>query len=395
MISLPLSYHWRNLFIRKMTTLLTVLVILAVVATLTWIVGFKFSLDRSLAVASDPRVMIVLRRGTDSETNSALAPEEFNRLTQVSGIATDPASGAPLISPELYWQVQLPRVRDQGRTRANVALRGVTPAAFAVHRNVRLLGPMFSTGEPQVIVGQAAAKQFSGLNVGDKLQLGFGENREFTVVGHFSADGGPLESEVWMYLTAMQSAYQRPGYSSAAIRLAEGVPSKTVVDQLKSPTIQLAGFTEGEYWRKQASLVQDYQRVAFVLVAMMAIAAIFAVANTMYATVAGRTREIAMLRTIGYKPRHILLGFVLEAVMLAVIGGVLGCLACWAYLQFAGNTKDVFGGSSFTTLAYEIRLDAWQFLPPLLAVVLIGALGAFLPAWRAARTQVITALREA
>lgn len=393
-MALPLSYHWRNLFVRKTTTLLTVLVIGAVVGTFAWVLGFALALYDSLAVASDPRKVIVLQRGATSETNSAISPEEFNRLTQLTDVERDPNSGRELISAEMFWQTQLPRVRDHGATRANVAVRGVTETAFLVHRNVKRLGATFSSGAPEVIVGLNAAKQFSGLNIGDTLRLGFAENREFTVVGYFSAAGGPMESEIWAYLPLLQSAYSRTGYSAASLRLREGVDPAATIQQVAGAAIQLGAQTESGYWRSQSSMVLFYQAVCCVLIGMMTLAAMFSVANTMFATVAGRTREIAMLRTIGFSGGQVLRGFVVESVLLALLGGIAGCVACWAWLQFVGNTKDMFGANTFTAMAFEIHMTPLIVLISLAMVAVVGVLGAVFPARRAAQTQVIRALRE-
>lgn len=394
-MALPLNYHWRNLFVRKTTTTLTVLVIATVVGTLTWIAGFAWAVHWSLNVATDPGKMIVLQRGTDSETNSNIVPEEMKRLSQLTGVEMD-AAGEPLISTELYWQTQLPRIRDGGTTSANVALRGVTDKAFAVHRSVKLLGEKFSTGEPEIIVGVKAAKQFRGLQIGDKLKLGVGENRLFKVVGYFSAAGSPMESEIWMYLPAMQSAYQRNSYSSAALRLRADADAESLRAQIEGPAIQLGGLTESKYWEKQSGNTILYQYVCFALVAIMSLAAIFAIANTMYAAVDGRTREIAMLRTIGFRPWQISAGFTLESVMLSLLGGALGCAGCALYLFVKGNTKDMFGSTTFTTMAFEIDQTAMLFAVSfaMISVTVIGAVAALLPASRAAGLQVIAALRE-
>jgi putative ABC transport system permease protein len=384
---MPLAYHWRNLFARKFTTLLTVLVIAAVVGTLTWILGFVVALRDSLAVASDPAKVIVLQRGALSETNSSISPEEFNRLSQLDDVET--------VSPELYWQTQLPRFRDAGVTRANVALRGVTDAAFKVHRNVRLLGASFSTGSPEVIAGAGAARQFRGLAVGDTLKLGFGENRDFKVVGHFSADGGPMDSEIWMYLPAMQSAYGRGSYSSAALRLKPGADAAATIERVGGSAIQLAGQREATYWQEQSKNVRIYQTVCTILVSMMALAAVFSIANTMFSMVAGRGREIAMLRTIGFSRGQILRGFVVEAVFLALLGGVAGCAGCAVWLALTGSAKDMFGANTFTTMAFDVRITPMIVGLALTSVAIVGALGALFPAYRASRTPVVQALREA
>ena len=395
-MALPLAYHWRNLFARRNTTLLTVLVIAAVVATLAWITGFGFALLRSLRVASDEHLLIVMRRGSTSESSSALPVAEYNKLMQVRGVAVDPATGEPLISPETLVQVSLPRLRDRGRTEANVAVRGVTPHAFQVHRNVKLVeGAMFSTGAQQVIVGRKAAQQFAGLKLGDTVNLGFGRDRGYHVVGYFTADGGPTESEIWGYLPSLLNAYNRTLYSSASVRLQPGAAVDEALAQIEGPGIEQTAKTEALYWREQTKLVRAYLFVVGSLVLIMAVAAVCSIANTMFSAVAGRSREIAMLRTIGFSRRQILAGFVFEAVLLGLLGGVVGCLACAGWLEVVGHTKDMYGSTSFTTMAFDIRLTPTIALAALFVVALVGAAGAFFPAWRASRVEMITALREA
>jgi len=394
-LALPLVYHWRNLFVRKTTTLLTVLVLAAVVGVFTWMLGFSDSLTRSLSTASDPMKIIMLKRGATSESNSAIPVDEYAKLNQLTEIARDPKSGQPLLSPEMMVQVSLPRVRDGGKTWGNVALRGVTEAAFAVHRNVKPTGRMFSLGSREVLVGLAAAKQFAGLKEGQTIELGYSADRAYTIVGYFSADGGPMESEIWGYLPSLLNAYNRSMYSSASLRLMDGADPEKVIEKIKGPAIQLEAQTESQYWQQQSRNVTNYLLITRLLVGVMSLAAVFSIANTMFAMVAGRTREIAMLRTMGYSGRHILTGFVLEAVLLSLMGGSIGCLACLGWLWFVGNTKDMFGASTFTTLAFEIHLTPDTILWALASVTAVGVVGALIPAIRAADTEVIRAIREA
>jgi len=394
-MSLSLVYHWRNLLARRMTTLLTVLVVAAVVATFTWMFSFTLALRKTLAVAGDSEKIIVLRRGSTSEAQSAITVAEFNRLSQIAEIARGDG-GALLLSPESLVQVNRPRRRDQGASRANLAVRGVLPVALQVHRNVRLsAGRLFREGVQEVIVGAAAARQFTGLEVGSQIELGFAGDRSYVVVGHFTADGGPLESEIWGYLPTLMNTYNRTQYSSVAVRLTPGTDVPAVLRQIEGPAIQLAGLTEAEYWSSQSRIVNIYLAVAAGLVIVMFIAAVFSVAITMFSAVAGRVREIGMLRTLGFQRSAILSGFVIEALMLSLLGGVLGCGVCAAWLRLAGGEKDVYGTSTFTTLAFDIHLTGWTVLGSLACVVLLAVAGALAPAWRASRVNIITVLREA
>ncbi|MEK6799183.1 MAG: FtsX-like permease family protein [Planctomycetota bacterium] len=393
-MALPLSYHWRSLFVRKTTTVLTVLVIAAVVGVFTWMIGFAGALRRSMSVADDAGKILVLKRGATSESNSAIPVDEFNRLTQLTDVARDESSGEALVSPEMMVQVSLPRLRDRGITWGNVAVRGVTEKAFRVHRNVRPLGAVFKPGSREVIVGRAATKQFGGLQIGDRIQLGYGSDREYTVVGHFFADGGPAESEIWAYLPSLMDAYSRTLYSSGALRLRDGADADAVIGHIEGPSIQLQARTERAYWSEQSRTIEIYLMLSYVLVAVMSLAAVFSIANTMFAAIAGRTREIAMLRTIGYSGSQIMIGFIIESIFLALLGGVVGCLGCLAWLELIGNTKDMFGATTFTTLAFEINLHVATVLCALATVAIVGVAGALIPAYRAAKIEVISALRE-
>ncbi len=393
-MALPFSYHWRNLFVRKTTTLLTVLVIAAVVGVFTWMLGFAAALDGSLSQARDETKVLVLKRGATAETNSAIPVDDYNKLNQLTDVARDPTTNDPLISPEMMVQISRPRVRDHGKTWGNIALRGVTRTAFKVHRNVKYTGPEFPSGAQEVIVGMSAHKQFDGLNIGDTLDLGYSGNRSYTVVGYFSADGGPAESEVWGYLPSLMNAYNRTMYSAASLRLKGGADPRKVIEQIEGPAIQFTAQTEAQYWRSQSANINTYLKITRALVVIMCLAAVFSIANTMFSMVAGRTQEIAMLRTIGFSRGHILSGFVLESVCLSLLGGVVGCAACVGWLQVVGSTKDMFGASTFTTLAFEIRLTPMTVVWALVSVVVVGVVGAWVPAMRAARIAVVTALRE-
>jgi putative ABC transport system permease protein len=395
-MALSFSYHWRHLCARKTTTVLTVLVITVVVGALSWILGFGAALQHSMRVARDAHKVIVLRPGSTAESNSALTVPDYNKLTQLADLAQDPTTGMPLISPEMMVQISLPRIGGGRKGEANVAVRGVTPVAFQVHTNVKLVaGTLFGTGGQELIVGKRAAEQFGGLHIGETVNLGFADNRGYKVVGMFTADGGPLESEIWGYLPSLLNAYNRTMYSSAGLRVRADADPQRVLEQIRGPAITLDAKTESAYWNEQTHLVMLYMSIVGVLVGIMALAAVFAIANTMFAAVAGRTREIAMLRTIGFRRRQILSGFMLEAVLLALLGGGLGCLACEGWLQSVGHTKDVYGASTFTTMAFDIRLTPMVVMIALGVVTVVGALGAYMPARRAAALDVIAALREA
>jgi len=394
-LALPVVYNYRHLLAHHATSTMTVLVIAAVVGLFSWLLCFSDALENSLSVAADETKIIVLKRGATSESNSAISITDFHKLDQLTGVKRNAKTNQALISPDIMVQSYLPRLRDGGKTNGNVAVRGVTDAAFAVHTNVRIVqGRRFATGTPEVIVGLQASKQFGGLKIGDMVNLGSGKRRLFEVVGYFSADSGPMESEIWGHLPAVMSASNRQMYSSVFLRVDDGVDPKEINERIGGPAIQLEGKTEADYWRFQSLGIRGYLFVASLLAAVMGLAAVLSIANTMYASVAGRTQEVAMLRTIGYPRRAILASFLVESSLLSLAGGVLGCLGCMVWLATMGNTKDMFGFFTFTTLAFEIVLTPAAALTALISVTIVGTCGALFPAWRAARTPVVSALRE-
>ncbi|MFO0972069.1 MAG: ABC transporter permease [Phycisphaerae bacterium] len=394
-MALPLSYNWKNLLARKTTTLLTCLVIAAVVGVFTWMLGFQSALSHSLSVASDGEKLIVLKQGSTSETNSAILPEDEKKLAQLAEVAVE--NGEPLRSQEMIVQVSLPRKRDGGATHANVAVRGVSEAAFRVHRNVRLVeGRMFTPGLEECIVGLQARKQFAGLEpAGGVIHVGYSNNRGYKIVGYFSADGGPMESEVWAPVTLLLNAFNRTMYSSVSLRLKPGADAAAVIERIEGPGIELTAQTEPQYWQEQSKYIRTYLIIVGSLVAIMSLAAVFAIANTLYSTTAGRTREFAMLRTIGFSRVQILTAVILESLFLALLGGAVGCLGCEAYLALLGNTKDMFGASTFTTLGFEIHLTPAVVGLALALVSGVAVVGGLFPAYRASRLQPVEALREA
>ena len=394
-MALPLAYHWRNLFVRKTTTVLTVCVVAAVVATFAWMFSFTVALRDTLSVAGDPLKLIVIRGGSTSEAQSAIAIPDFNKLSQLTQIAVDSTSGRPLVSPETLSQVSLGRKSDGGRTVANVAVRGVLDIARQVHTRVKISkGRWFDSGAREIVVGEAAARQFAGLDIGDSLELGFGGDRKYAIVGHFIAAGGPLESEIWGYLPSLLNAYNRSMYSSAALRLQPDSDPRAVIAEIEGPAIQLGAMTEATYWARQSKRISGYLVVAYALVSVMFLAAIFAVAITMFSAVAGRTREVGMLRTLGFSRTAIMGGFMLEAVMLCIIGAIVGCAACAGWLSVFGGAKDMYGTSTFTSLAFDIHLTPVTIMGSLGCVAFVGLIGALAPAWRASRAKVINVLRE-
>ncbi|MCG3127976.1 MAG: hypothetical protein CHACPFDD_02849 [Phycisphaerae bacterium] len=388
---LPLSYNWRNLFVRKLSTGLTFIVVAVIVLVLAVLLSFAAGIRASLVATGSPLNLIVLKPGATAESTSILQPEEIARVVQTPGVARQ-ADGALMISSEVAVQSAIPRLGQRDRP-ANVAIRGVDVLAYAVHDNVRLVeGRWPDAGKMEVAVGRAAQKRFAGLRLNESIALGRLGNRDYTVVGVFEADGGALESEVWGPRPQIQDSFERDVVSSVVVRLGGPADVEPAVAYIRSAAVQLDAKPETEYYRELTAKTTEIVMLTSVLIGIMAVGAAFAVANTMYAAVDGRRREIAMLRTIGFSRGAVVLSFVIESVLICTLACVFGLTAS---VGFNGMRQDFLSDTTWTVLAYELRLTpgivAWAFA---LSVV-VGVAGAAAPALRAARLRVIDALRKA
>ena len=390
-MALPLSYNWRNLFVRKLSTGLTFLLVTVVVFVLAVLLSFSEGIRASLAATGSPRNIIVLKPGSTSESTSVLTPEETNRLVQTPGIAQD-AHGRLMISHELCVQTSIPR-RDAKGNLANVAVRGVDEVAFDLHEVVRIVeGRRFEPGTQEVVVGRAAQQRYANLALGDEIALGRLLNRRFRVVGVFEAGGSAMESEIWAPRTIVADAYNRHLSSSVVLRLEDAALAGPAMDYINGPAVNLESKTAVAYYKDLSSKTREIVILTTVLITIMGIGAVFAVANTMYAAVDSRRREIAMLRTIGFSKRSIMIAFVVESLLICGLACVVGLAAS---LSFHGQRQDYLSNATWTVLAYELKVTPRTVLTALALAMIVGVIGALAPALRAARTQVIEALRKA
>ncbi|GMV96739.1 MAG: ABC transporter permease [Phycisphaerae bacterium] len=388
---LPLTYNWRNLFVRKLSTSLTFVMVAMVVFVLAVLLAFSEGIRASLAATGSPDNVIVLNPGSTAESTSIIVPEDAHRLVQTPGVARD-AAGRLMISQELCAQTSIPRRGPQG-TPANVAVRGVDEIAFAIHRELRLVeGRCFEPGALEVVVGQAARRRYANLDVGGQVALGRNTHHAYRVVGIFEAAGGALESEIWAPRTMISDSFARRVISSALIRIEDPALIPAAVAYIKGPAVNLDAKAEIDYYKDLSAKTLEIVVLTTVLVAIMGVGAAFAVANTMYAAVDGRRREIAMLRTIGFSRRSIMTAFVVESLLICSTACVVGLAASFF---FHGSRQDFLSDATWTVLAFELKITRTNVLAAFVLATLVGVIGALAPAVRAARTQVIEALRKA
>lgn len=390
-MGLTFAYNIRNLLVRKLSSGLTFLVITALVLVLTGLLMFAAGIRDALEISGWPQNVLVLKPGATAESTSILVPTETARLVQTPGIARN-AAGELLISNELSVQTDLPR-RGPGGGKANVAVRGIDLIGFDVHPEVKIVdGRVFDTGALEAVVGKAASERYQGLRLGDEFTMGRSKNRTYKVVGIFEARGGAFESEIWAPRQRVSDSFHRPLVSSAALRLERPDLAPAAIEYIKSAAVDLSGRTEPEYYRELAASTAKLATLALGLVFVMGIGAAFAVANTMFASVDRRKREIAMLRTIGFRRRTIITSFLTESILLCVIACIAGLAVAAATL--GGARKDFLSDASYTVFAYEMRVTPSVVVTSLLVAVGVGFVGALFPALRAARVRIIEALRK-
>ena len=369
-------------------SLVIVVGIAGVVGVLVAMLAMGEGFKATLASTGSTETAILLRGGSQAETNSVITRDQAPLLAGLPGIARD-ADGKPLASPELSQVVNLPTMADG--TDANVQFRGVGPAGWAIRPQVRIVeGRKFTPGLREIVVGKGAQQQFRGLEIGRQMKLA---NQQWTVVGVFDS-GDAHDSELWADADVLAPAYQRPAYQSMTVKLA----GKDGFRQLKAalaadPRLKLDVETTRDYFGKQSEGLARLIRVlGTVIGTIMAIGAIFGALNTMYAAGAGRAREIATLRALGFRGLPVVAAVMLETMLLALLGGLLGAGIAW--LVFNGYTVSTLG-QNFSQVVFQFKVTPELLWTGLKWALGIGLVGGLFPALRAARLPVTEALRGA
>jgi putative ABC transport system permease protein len=343
----------------------------------------------AMAAVGDPQTVMVMRAGSDTEMTSGLSGETARIILDTPGIARN--ERGPIASPELFVIVGHPTKKDPSD--ANVPLRGVSSAALAVRPEVKIIeGRMFTEGTNEIVVGRAASRQFANLTVGSETR--WGQNR-WRVVGIFDAKGSAAESEIWCDAKVLQPAYQRGNsYQSVYARLQSPDGFEAFKDALTAnPRISVTAIREPEYFAAQSDVLNQIIRtIGFLIAGLMGIGAVFGAVNTMYTAVASRTREIATLRALGFGNFPVIFSVLSEAVLLSLVGGLIGGAIAWA--AFDGYQTSTMNFQSFSQVAFAFAVTPKLLGTALVYALIMGLVGGMLPAIRAARLPVVTALRE-
>jgi putative ABC transport system permease protein len=387
-MALPLSYNIRNIAVRWQVTALAVGGIALVVAVLLVLTAMANGFRVALRATGSTQNAIVTQRGSTAELMSGMSRDNANMIMVDSRVARDP-QGRPLASPEIVVVASLPR---KGAGDVNVTVRGVSPMAFQVRQGVRIVqGRQFTPGLYELVVGKQASERYEGAQIGSTIAL---QRRTWQVVGIFTSEGSGFESEVWGDVEAMGPAFNRAnGYQSLTLRLKDASTAEAFdADLQRNPAMQVQLEGERAFYEKQAGQTATTLTILAVFVGVvMGIGAIFGAMNTMYGLVASRTREIGTLRALGFSRLSIMAAFIIESAVLALAAGLLGCLLALPVNFLSGAT----GGANFSQVAFAFRISAVWLAIAVVAAVFMGIIGGMLPSFRAARTPITAALRDA
>ena len=387
-MAIPISYNVRNLIVRKTTTLMTATGIAMTVAILLAVLGLVSGLKSAFDAAGDPRRVLVMRKGGNAELTSLLTQQQFQIIKIFPGIATAP-DGQPMASLEIVSVINLPSTDSpQGM---NVTVRGLSTKGVQM-RGLKLIGGRwFQPGQREVVVGKAIAKRYPNAQLGKQLRFGKGY---WTVVGVMDGGKSAVNSEIFGDGNQVASDFNRPDtYSSALLQATDEVTAAALRKSLEADRrLNVTVLSEKEYYDAQMISATPLRFLGFFVCIIMAVGSSFAAMNTMYAAVARRATEVGTLRILGFTRGSILLSFILESLLLALVGGVIACLLV---LPLNNVTTGLGNFITFSETSFNFRIGPEVMAIGILFSLLLGAVGGFLPARQAAKKEILTALREA
>ena len=386
-MKIPLIYNIRSVLNRPTTSLATALGIGFVVLTFVGMLALANGFRSAMISTGRPDNVMLLRKGADSEISSGISREHAAIVRSLPEVAKLP-DGRPIASADAYVVVAKPRL-DGSET--HMPVRGVSAEVFELRDEVRIIdGRSFEPGRAEVIVGRGLVGRMSDVEIGATIRFG---QQDFTVVGHFEADGSAFESEVWGDAETLMSAFRGPVYQSVTVRLADPNAFDALVARIEGdPRLQLQAKRESEFFAEQAQFLgTTLEFIAFFVTIVMSIGAVFGAINTMDAMVAARAREISVLQTLGFQRRSVMASFLVEALVIALAGGVLGCLLA---LPINGIETSTMNWQSFGELTFAFRVSPKILLQGMIFAAVMGLIGGFLPARRAAKQGLAAGMRR-
>jgi len=387
--NVPISYNFRSIRERWTSTIVAVLGIAGTVGVFVAMLSLARGFRATLVASGSPGNALVMRAGSSSEMMGGITLESVKVVQDAPGVARD--SSGPLVTQEVVGVMPFPLITTG--TDANVQVRGVSPNVLEIRRFVKLTeGRMFQAGLSELVVGKNATRTYSGLTLGQTVDFAGGH---WKIVGVFDAGGSSFDSEVWCDGKLLNQVLHRPEniFQSATVHLASPDSFNVFKDSLTSdPRLNVDVIREIDYYAKQSTVMTRLITILGGFVAgIMAVGAIFGALNTMYSAVSERGREIATMRALGFSTWNVLLSFLFEALLISFAGGILGCLVV---LPLNGWTTNTMNFQTFSNIAFAFKITLDLLLLGILFALVMGVLGGFFPAIRAATRPVAVALRE-
>lgn len=384
---IPVSYSFRNLLTRRLTTFLTAFGMALVVFVYASILMLSAGLEKTLVETGSDENVIVTRKAANSEVQSGIERQQASIITSRAGIATG-GDGLPLATRELVVLISLPK--RESNSPANVVIRGIEPASLRLRPQVRLVeGRMPRPGSREIMAGRSIARRFKGGGIGESLRFGMADWR---VVGIFDAGATGFSSEIWGDSVQLMQAFRRPVYSSITFRLRQSGDFPEIKEQLeRDPRLTVEARRETKYYRDQSEAMAKFLRILGVsLTVIFSLGAIIGATITMYAAVANRVGEIGTLRALGFQRSSVLISFLMEALLLGLIGGVTGLILASGMQLITISTMN---WQTFSELAFSFTLTFDIIWQSLVFSLLMGFVGGVIPAIRASRMTIVDALR--
>ena len=387
-MAIPLAYNIRNLTVRKTTTVMTALGIALTVAVLVAVLALVDGLKTAFQASGSPLNILVMRKGSNAELSGGLTRDAFDALKAKPGIARG-ADGLPQASLELVTVINLPgKENPEGM---NITLRGLTQTGLDLREHTKIAeGRWFRAGQREVVVGSSVARRYPDAELGRSLRFGRGD---WKVVGVMQSDSSATNSEIYADLNQMAGDFNRQDSPSAAlIRATDAVTAQALVNSINDDQrLNSNARTELDYMDSQTSSAAPVQFLGIFVAIVMAVGSCFAAMNTMYAAVARRAKEIGTLRVLGFSQGSILLSFFIESLLLALLGGAIGCLIV---LPLNAVTTGITSLTSFSEIAFNFRVGPQAMAIGIGFALVMGAIGGVLPARMAARKEILNALRD-
>jgi putative ABC transport system permease protein len=385
---IPLKYNIRNLRVRWVTTLMTVLATALIVWMMVLTFGLTEGLDHALRISGHPLDLIILRKGSNDETGSTVTQTAAQELMTLEGIARN-VQGEPLCASEFVTILTKPRRNNGGTT--NLIVRGVETISRELRPDFKIVqGRDLRPGVNEAISSENMGRRFENLGLGEEVEI---NQARFKIVGHFEAGGSSAESELWTDARDLASARRsQDTISSVNLRARDENAKQALMRRIQDDKqFNLKVVEETKYFEDQMGSATAIKYFGYFLASFLTIGAMFAAANTMFAAVASRGREIGTLRALGFQRGSILISFLLESVLLCLMGGVLGCLAT---LPFNGLSTGTANWATFSEITFAFRFGPSVLLRGVLMALAMGLLGGLFPAIRAVRLNIVSALRE-